>query len=228
MKIAGSMIKNLWLFLVVLLVMVANGLPVWLLSIMVVVLIGAPLIREFRKSTDLDERQIQLSHLSSHIAFYLLLILIILVMIIEFYGKGLNPDPVWQMLLIVPLLVKFFINLFQNYGAIKSARWIGYFFSAVWLLFVLLSHGLEFGAVMESLPFLLILSIAFYSGRYPVLGGILFILLSGGLSLFFGGWRNFDMYVRVLMFSLIPLPILISGVALIYQAISNNEKETSK
>lgn len=227
MKISKSMWKSLWLFAVVILIFAAGGLPPWLLAILVVVFLSIPLIREFRKKSDLDERQIQISHFSSHIVFYVLLAMILFVMIFEYFGQGQNPDPVWYMLIIIPLVIKFFISLFQNYGAVPTSQWIGYFFAGIWLIFVLLSHGLSLESLIESSPFLIILVVAYVSKKYPLPGGIAFILLAIGLLYFFRGWWKLDVYVRLLMYTLIPLPLLISGMALIIHSKVGQKTEVS-
>jgi hypothetical protein len=223
MKIARSLLKSLWLFAIVLVLMTADGLPAWLLIILVVLFLTIPLIREFRTRTDLDERQIQLSHFSSHIAFYFLLGMMLIVMIFEFYSKNKEPDPVWHMIVIVPLVLKFLISLFQNYGTLSTARWIGYFFGGIWVLFVLLSHGFHPGGLLEAAPFLLIIVVAFYSSRFPLMTGLLMTGLSIGLTIFFGTWQNFHIYVRILMLSLITLPLIVAGLSLIFYTITQSK-----
>ena len=225
MNISKSMLKSFWLFLLVILIMVANGLPAWLVGLLAVVILGAPLLREFKKGTDLDERQIALSHFSSHLAFFVLLALIVLVMIVEFIAQGKNPDPQWYMLLIVPLVIKLLISLFQNYGTVPTAQWIGYFFAGIWLLFVLLSHGLSLESLIEAIPFIIILAVAWFSRKYPLAGGLAFVLLAIGLLFFFRAWWNLDVYVRILMYTLIPLPLLISGVALLIHSMDKKKAE---
>jgi hypothetical protein len=224
MKISKSMLKSFWLLLLALIIMIANGLPVWLVIVLTAVILIAPLIREFRKDTDLDERQIQISHFSSHLTFFVFLALTMFIMINEYYAKGLNPDSQWYMLLIVPVVVKMFISLFQNYGAVVTAKWIGYFFAGIWLIFVILSHGISLEGVIEAIPFILILVIAYFSRLFPRSAGIVFILLACAIIIFFKAWQNFDIYMRIMMHTLLPLPLLISGIALI---LYGNKKQKS-
>lgn len=223
MKISISLLKNMWLFGIVILMMLGRGLPMWLLVILIILALAAPLMREFRAKSNLDERQRFIGHFSSHIAFYVFIGLILFVMLNNFVSQEINPAPEWYMLLIVPLVIKLFISIFQNYGLQHAAQGIGYFFSGVWLLFALFSHGFQFETLMGSLPFLLIAATAWYSGKNPLIGGIGFLLLSIGLLIFFNGWMNLDLYVRLLMYSLIPLPLLLSGGALIISLKSKEE-----
>jgi len=223
MKLSFLLLKPFYLVSVVLLVMIARGLPLWFLIPLMILALAAPLIRENRPKTDLDERQIILSHYSSHIAFYLMIGLLLFVMLNKYLTVGKNPDPEWYMLLIVPLVVKLIISLFQNYGSVLAARYIAYFFAAVFILFVVLSHGFSIEALIGSVPFLLILAVSALIGKSPLLAGIAYLLLAVGLTLFFRGWLPLDVYTRLIMYALIPLPLLISGVALV---LSKSEDES--
>jgi len=223
MKISMSLLKNIWLFGIVILMMLGRGLPMWLLVILIVLALAAPLLREFSAKTVLDERQRFIGHFSSHIAFYVFIGLILFVMLNNFVSKGENPDPEWYMLLIIPLVIKLFISIFQNYGLKPAAQGIGYFFSGIWLLFVIFSHGFQPGSLMGAIPFLLMALVSWYSGKKPLIGGIGFLILSVGLMIFFGGWMKFDLYVRMLMYSLIPLPLLLSGSALLLSVYLKEE-----
>ena len=215
MKISMSLLKPIWLFGIVVLIMLGRGLPIWLLIIFIILALTVPLLREFRKKSDLDERQLYISHFSSHISFYVLIGLILFVMIQEFVKTGVNPPPQWYMVLLVPLVIKFFISIFQNFGLRSGARGIGFFFAGIWLLFALFSHGFQFETLIGSVPFLLMATVAWFSKRYPLYCGLGFIVLTIALLFFFGAWMNFELYVRLLMYSLIPLPLLLSGSALL-------------
>ncbi len=219
MKIKTSLIHSVYLVGVALLVLVAQGLPLWLLSVIIVMALGAPLVREFRKNTDLDERQVYISHFSSHIAYYVFLALLLFVILRSYLKSGINPDPEWYMLLIIPLVVKFLLSLFKNYGAVRASSWVAYFFGTVWLLFVLFSHGISFGALMEALPFILIILLGWAATKYPLWAGIGFLLLAVALLVFFGAWWRLGVYVRLLMYALIPLPLVVSGLALVLNKV---------
>ncbi len=224
MKISMSLLKTVWLFAIVVLIMLGRGLPIWLLIVFTILALATPLVREFRKKTDLDERQVYISHFSSHISFYVVIGLLLFLMIQEYVKKGINPPPQWYLVLLVPLVIKFFINLFQNFGLRSGARGIGFFFAGIWLLFVLFSHGFQFETLIGSIPFLLMTAAAWFSERYPLYCGLGFIILTIVLLFFFGGWMKFDIYVRLLMYSLIPLPLLLSGIALLLSVFLKEER----
>jgi|WetSurMetagenome_2_1015567.scaffolds.fasta_scaffold99918_1 hypothetical protein len=297
---SNSFLKSLWLLLVALLILLENAVPFQILVFLSFIAIAAPLIREFRKRSDLDERQMEISHYSSHIAYFVFLFLLGLGFINEWMIKGQRPELImflllfipisakvviclfqnygspsgprgfarlffrgivpadkaiderqnvignfsshiafyvytimvvawslyrfntadkhpgnlWNMLLLVPMLIKFYISLFKNYGAGTGARIICFVIAGIWLLFVLLSHGISLEMIIEATPFLLLTATAFLSHRFPKVTGSIFILLGIG-SLTFFHWHNFEIYQRLLMYSIIPLPLVLSGSALL-------------
>ncbi|NOX87808.1 MAG: hypothetical protein GXO77_02200 [Calditrichaeota bacterium] len=216
MKVNSSIIKALWLLVIVLLVMGGRAMPMPLLIALLLIVFFAPIIREFRPQTDLDERQLQISHLSSHISFYVFIALTVLVMLKDYIGKGQNPPPYLYMLLLIPLLVKLLISVYQNYDPRRVAFWIGYGWLGVWALFIVLSHGISPEALIELTPFLAVIVLAVLFRKKILISGVLFIVFAIGLSLFFRGWLRLDLYVRLLMYALVPLPLLISGIVLIW------------
>jgi len=223
MKISLSILKSLYLFAVVFLIMLARGLPLWLLSFLIILALAAPLIRELGKKSDLDERQIYIGHLSSHISFFVLIGLLLFVLIKKYIAQGLNPAPEWYMLLIIPLTVKFLISLFQNYGAVQAARRTGYFFAGIFFIFILLSHGFSIESLIGAIPFILIVVVAWASRKAVLLSGIGFLLLAVGLTVFFRAWLRLDIYVRLIMYTLVPLPLFISAVALLFEFKAKEE-----
>ncbi len=219
-----SMGKILWLLLLVVVLMVGWRLPLVVLVAILLLFLLAPLWQEFRPRSPLDERQVYISHFSSHIAFYVFLALLLFILIYRYAPQHRNPESHWYALLLIPLVVKFMVSLFQNYGARAAARGIGFFFGFSWLLFVLLSHGFRLAFFIEALPFVLIVGAAWFCGKQPLLSGLFFILVAVGLAIFFHGWSRFDIFIRLLMFTLLPLPILVSGVALVF---ASRQKEVS-
>ncbi|MFZ5516931.1 MAG: hypothetical protein ACOY90_09860 [Candidatus Zhuqueibacterota bacterium] len=308
--ISSSILKSLWLLLVVLLIMLGNGMPLFCIVFLALIVLAAPLVREFSKSTNLDERQVQISHLSSHIAyfsystlvafvlcyewfvkaqgpvvewfvllflpmvvkiiiclyqsygfvsglrglihlffrgiipskqvderqnlignfsshiaFYVYTAMVVFYIIFKFIAVKTEPTTVWHFLLVVPLLVKFYSSFFMYYGAARGARYVCYFIAGIFLLFVMLSHGASLGALIEAAPFALMLGVAILSRRYPRIAGIVLIVLGVGSLILFSGWNRFDIYLRMTMYSLIPLPLFISGGGLLFVRRKLKEEE---
>ena len=226
MKMHSSILKSTWLLLTVLLIFLGRGLPLWLLILLTVLVVAAPILRELLPQSDLDERQVYISHLSGHIAFYVFLALVLLIMIREFIQKGENPAPEWYALLLIPLITKFAVSLYQNYEPRKVAYWIAYGWLGVWSLFILLSHGFSITALIEDLPFLITVGLVILLRKNLLISGALFVLFAVGLTIFFRGWLRFDLYVRLLMYAFVPLPLLVSGLVLVRQSFRRSTDET--
>ncbi len=223
-KVSSSMLKAIWLLAVVLAVMLGNGLPLWILVPILLILLALPLVRELTHKADADERQIYISHLSSHVALYVFVALTLFVMVYDFQTTGKHPGNQWYMVLLVPLIVKMIISFIQNYGAGTAGRWIGYFFASVWLLFALLSNGLAVDTLIEALPFILLFAVAWFSKKQPLICGVIYVVLSISSLFFFSSWIKMGIYGLLLMYSLIPLPVFISGVALILSSFKKEDE----
>ncbi len=164
-----------------------------------------------------DERQHVVGNFSSHIAFYVFLTLTISVIFINFIRVGTEPPTLWYMLLIVPLLSKLFTSFFMTYGAVRGAQFIGSTIVLLFFIFILLSHGLSLDSLMEAIPFIIILTVISLAQKIPRIAGAILVLLAIGLGLFFyvRVWSRMDIYLCILMFSLIPIPVFLSGMALL-------------
>jgi hypothetical protein len=158
-----------------------------------------------------DERQNAIGNLSSHIAFYVFLILTLTVIFIQFIKPGQNPSNLWYM-----LLIELFTSFLMTYGPVTGGQFIGFTIVGIFFLFIVLSHGLSLGTVMESIPFLIIFTFLILAGRFPQIAGGMLVVVALGLVWFFHAWRNMDFFGRILMFSVLPIPVLISGVALLF------------
>lgn len=166
-------------------------------------------------SRRIDERQSVIGNLSSHVAFYVFLILTLTVVLFGYVRLGREPAPLWYMLLLVPLVSKLYASFFHTYEAAKAAQFVLYLVAGLFFLFILLSHGISLGALMESIPFWLIISLAILAAFYPRTAGAVLVLIAVGMIIFFHVWGNLDLYIRILMLSLIPIPVLLSGLGLL-------------
>lgn len=166
-------------------------------------------------STVADERQLMIGNFSSHIAFYVFLVLTIADMLWLYIRKDQNPPNLWYLLLIVPPMAKLYTSLLMSYGAARGAQFISATIVGLFFTFILLSHGLSLESLIEAVPFIVILGVIGLAPRQPRLAGAFLILLAAGLLIFFHGWFRMDIYGLMLMLSLIPIPVLLSGIALI-------------
>jgi hypothetical protein len=176
------------------------------------------------KTKLVDERQHDIGNFSSHIAFYLYLTLILFFIIFNFDKIQNEQSSAWYMLLLVPIIVKLYVSLFKSYGLGNGARSICYTISGFWLLFVLLSHGFSLGTLIEASPFLLLILITYFSKRFPLVAGIIFFILGIFSIFFFSGWERNGLYHVILMYSLIPFPIILSSFFLIIESIKSKKE----
>lgn len=177
--------------------------------------LAAVLLRGVLPLRRVDERQNAIGNFSSHIAFYVWLTLMVLFIFIKFISRGENPTTVWYALLMTPLLIRLYASFLLTYGGRSGGRFIVYTIIGITLLFVLLSHGLSLESAIEASPFLLVAALAIWAMRFPRVTGVLLCVVALGSVYFFHGWRNFDLYMRITMFSLIPVPIFLGGIAMV-------------
>jgi hypothetical protein len=171
----------------------------------------------------LDERQAVIGNLSSHVAFYVFLSLTLVVVLFKYVRLDLEPAPLWDMLLFVPLVSKLYASYFKTYDAAKGARYILSTIAGLVFIFVLLSHGLSLGALLEALPILLMAGMIYLSRWAPKLAGIIVMLVAIAMLVLMRGWMTFDVYVRILMWSLIPIPLILCGWAFMMERRQRTE-----
>jgi hypothetical protein len=169
-------------------------------------------------SNKIDERQNEIGNLSSHIAFYVFLSLTLFVVLFKYVKDGgREPDPIWDMLLFTPMIAKLYASYFQTYDAAKGARFILGTLGGLFFIFVALSHGFSLEGLMEALPFLVMSAMIYMSKRFPKIAGIVVMLIAITMLVLMKGWSHFPIYVAILMWTLIPIPLFLCGMAFIME-----------
>lgn len=217
----NKIVTIIWFLLIFLLIVLAGEMPITLLICLLIPAFAYPIYREFRRRTEFDERQIQITRFSSHIALFLFVGLVLFVMIYKYLAKGLplDADPEFYMLLLVPLTVKMLINVFQNYEPYKAARLVSYIFGGGWLIFCILDEGITVAFVMQSLPFFILLAAGLGAKKYPLLSGAVLIIIGLAMLVLFVVFANPNIYVKIMIFTLVPFPFMLSGAALIIKKL---------
>ena len=214
MKNKISLLRSLWIIVVVLLIFIARAIPIYITIPFLLIALFAPLYREFQIESDLDERQIQVSHFSSHIAFYIYISLILTVLIVEFLSKKTNPPNLFYLILLTPLTIKLIINIFNSFNAVQAATYIGLFFSTVFLFFNIIAHNIfSFEGIIQASPFIILLFASIFAKKYPTISGIIFALL--GITSLILFKSNFDIYLKILMFSILTIPMFFCSYVLL-------------
>ncbi len=223
MLLKKNMAKSIWLLLVILFVTAsAQSLSPVLLFLLALLLIALPFWYGLRRNNFLDEREEQISHLSSHFSFYLTVILLLGVMLKEFIAAGKTVPNYFFMILLVPLMVKFIVNFVLSYGYKRSSRITGYLIGGGWILFCLLSEGFSVTGLIQIVPGILLITAVFLMSAIPLISGTFLIVFSlGALYLFI---TRFDLYIAVLMSTLLSLPLAVSGLLAILSVRKNEEE----
>ena len=221
-----KIIPTLWFLLIIMLILFAGGIPMPILIALLVLAFAYPIYREFRKKTEYDERQIQISRFSSHIALYLFTGLVLFVMIHKYLAQGLplDTDMEFYMLLLVPLVVKMLINVFQKYEPYRAAAFIAYLFAGGWMLYNLFSYGISMTSIMQSIPFIVLIAAGLTAKKLPWVSGIIMLALGITAIVVIIPHNNTNStYGQILMFTLVPFPFMLSGCALILNKLKKEE-----
>jgi hypothetical protein len=216
MKRTWTLLVLLYLIAVVVIIMLAfsRALSLPVLIAAAVLLFSIPFLREFVPRNHVDERQVQISRFSSSMAFYAYLALLLIIVIKDYLSLNKAPGDAFLGLLVIPLAVKMFVSVLQNFEVKQAARCIASFFAALWLIFVVLSHGLSLMTLIEALPFLVLVGLTWSIKKWPKLCGVLFILLGvASLVTVVAMQKNF--YGGLLIFSVMSLPLILCGIALL-------------
>jgi len=178
---------------------------------LVPLLVARPLLRELGFLADSDERQRFVSHRSSHVAF-----LVAMSIAGVAFAKAMIDDtePAFEIsvILFVSLLVKFAGLVLQAKARRIAGMAIAWVIGGAWLLFVLASHGLSVGSLMESLPWIAVFACALAARRWPKVGGAGLALIGLGTLWFFVLGSPLPVGTRALVAALIPAPLILAGV----------------
>ncbi len=213
-----------YLIAVVVVIMLAfsRALPLPVVSVSALALFAIPFVREFMHRHQVDERQVQISRFSSSMAFYAYLALLITIVIKDYLRLDKPPGDAMLALLVLPLAVKMYVSLLQNFDAIQAGRCLASFFAGIWLIFVVLSHGLSLMSFVEALPFLFLVGLTFAVKQWPRICGVLLVVL-GCASTYIFVIKQKTLYTGLLMFAVLALPMILSGMALLAPKVKTDQ-----
>jgi len=182
----------------------------YFLLILILPVFLTPIARETGLTEERDERIRFISYQSSHVTFYLTLLVIIAL----FIGKTLEKvDPLWFALLMIPIIYKYFVSLAVTYGPRSVGLAIGYTLGI--FLFV---YSLFRGDAIdpEVIIGILVLLVTVVSHWLPKLGGGLLALLGTAyFVVLVSQWT--DLKDAALWFALIVgAPLIMAGLLLFF------------
>jgi hypothetical protein len=179
-----------------------------------------PLLREAVPGEDQDERQRTLDYRASHVALMVVYVLLFVLFAKMKFVEGRDVANELWLILAVPLIVRVVMFVGQGSGARRLGLGVGLTFGGIWLAFTLLSHGLSWGSLGESLIGGAILAATALSLRSPRSGGALLVAIGlvflgvfAGANVVRGQFSSGIFIAATLAF-----PPLIAGIALIASA----------
>ena len=181
----------------------------WLLLLLVPVLL-IPFLREIGVLHDVDERLLQNSYRTSHVAF-LSMILLVIVIIVDRCITGIEPpDDALVLLLIFPLIVKLGSSLLLNRSMLQAGMIIGCLFGAIWIIYALVSYGFSLEGLMQSLIGLGILATTGIALLSPLIGGVLLLIEACVTAVLI--LRIEELMTKIFLFTTLSFPLLFAGL----------------
>lgn len=184
--------------------------PVYFVLLVPIVFLR-PVLRELSILKDVDEREVLIIYRSSHIAFYLMLMLLVLIFLNDAFLKKTELPLEWYLLLIVPVFAKFATSIVLNYSLRRAGLTIGWLFGVIWTGFALLSNGLNLAGLMQSLVGISILIATAVATKWRHVGGALLIIEGclGTILVLRAGWEPL---MKLLMSLVMGLPLILAGL----------------
>jgi len=205
-----------WVMVTLTVVIVILGLalqPLYLLLLVLLALAG-PLVREIGLTPERNERVTFISYRSSHIAFYITLLVIASVFVGRSIVQASEIEPEFFILLIVAVVYKFFAALGFTYDAKVLGLTIGYVMGAL----IAIMEALEgyFFTPQMFIPLLIIL-VTVVGHWYPKLAGSLFLLLGiGFIAVITRDVAAQSPMSFILQALVLGVPVLLAGLLLLF------------
>ncbi|MBN2344828.1 MAG: hypothetical protein JXO51_00450 [Candidatus Aminicenantes bacterium] len=173
-----------------------------------------PLLRMMRLGTAGDERSCWIEIQSGSFSFHVLYAVILALFLHKLLVLGRNPESDWYLLLFLPLILRAIFLLGKKGEVRRLGLILGAACGGFWLLFSLLSHGLQRGALWEHGIGISLLILTAVAWGLPLLGGPLLILAGAALFVqFCTRLPAGNPAMQVLMILLLPLPPFATGIA---------------
>jgi hypothetical protein len=186
------------------------------LFLLAVPLFGIPLLREIRVLRDADERETWDHYHSSHLAFYAVMIYVVVMILIRWLGHMTLPYELFPILLIA-VAVKLLFGVATVLDQRRAAVLLMALYGVIWLL-ISVNAGRGFDEVfIFSAGGISVLILAALGWFIPLLGGVLLTLLS--ITFFFYPIDIFQMSIliegQLSLTVVIIVPPLVAGWMLI-------------
>jgi len=173
-------------------------------------LFAKPLLREVGLVRDLDERQLAVSHRSSHIAFLVAMGIAAAAFINSSLIENEEPPFIATMVLFVALVVKLAVWQLTSRGRRRTGLTLGFIIGGFWFVFTSLEGQISPEFLVGGLPLVGTL----LALKWQRLGGII-VLLCGAVTGYFFILKGMSPpQSRLFVALMLPTPLLLAGVLL--------------
>jgi len=205
------MIKRI-LILALLLILVTIILSVFISPYFLAMLLFlSPISIIYTEAKKGDEREKFIRYRAGYLALQLSVFLFVILFIQEALFRGENPDVIYYLLIIFPIIVYILFLLSESLNLAKSGRIILYVFGGWWIFFSILSHGLSIESLIESPIGIGFLIPAFLSYRFKRVSGVISLLFATLLLVFLARSFKEPIFSATILF-ILPVPLFYSGI----------------
>ena len=185
----------------------------WFLLVALVTGLTLPVLRFAGVVRDQDEMYRYVDYRSSHIAYYLMVSIAIITLMLTTLSRH-EVSPELTLLILVPLITKFYLQSIPTRNLARTGIYLGSIVGGTWLLFAILSHGFTIEGVIESSIGLSLLLFSLLGLRYRLISASLLITM-GLVATWFVLRSHILTTTKLLVGLFLPLPAFVAGTSLL-------------
>ena len=185
----------------------------WFLLVALVTGLILPVLRFAGLVRDQDEMYRYVDYRASHIAYYLMVSIAIITLMLTTLSRH-EVSPELTLLILVPLITKFYLQSIPIRNLARTGIYLGSIVGGAWLLFAILSHGFTIEGVIESSIGLSLLLFSLLGLRYRLISASLLIAM-GLVATWFVLRSHILTTTKLLVGLFLPLPAFVAGTSLL-------------
>lgn len=189
--------------------------PLWML-ILLIPLFGLPIAREMGVYRDADERELIDGYRGSHLAFYAVLLYVV-VDLLDRLVNDVQVPPLLTTVIAIAVSVKLISGLVSEFAQRNTGLLIGGFCGGLWLVLAFLLNINPENILIQSLIGMAILALTFLAFFRPLIGGSLLVLAGLVMVVYPINMlaRSYDLQSLVMALIFFSLPQLTAGILLL-------------
>ncbi len=170
-----------------------------------------PLHLFYTESRMADEREKYIRYRAGYLTFQISIFLFIILFIQQAITTKTNPDAIYYLLVIFPIVIYSMFLLVQRLNLARSGRVILYVFGIWWILFAMLENGFTAGGFIQSSIGIGFFIPAILSYRFKKTASVLCFLYATFLVAFFlRAWKT--PLLLLLMLFILPIPLYYAAI----------------